>query len=183
MSNVIHFEQNMALSTPNYNPKLYVLLGHYCGPNQHFIPVINLLDKENPKFRILRLNKDKLMHTIIIDKFENKTITIVNNKGQQTAWTFKDNHALARVIDIIGGRYHGEILKKIKKGPKNDLYKIEFCNELFNRRVRNCNEILMNFVDYIEPGYFCNWHDNQWNNEDVRTKKNFDWPRNEFIKY
>ena len=163
---VIHFEQNMELSTSGYKPKLYVLLGHYCGPNQHFVPVINLLDKKNPEFRILRLNKDKLMHTIIVDKFENNTITIVNNKGQQTAWTFRDYHALAEVMNIIAGRYHGEILTEIKKGSKNDLYKVKFCKQLYDERwIMNTSEIFMNFVDYLRPGYFCNWIRNEFRSE------------------
>lgn len=173
----------MALSTPNYNPRLYVLLGHHCGPNQHFIPVINLLDKNNPKFKILRLNKDKLMHTIVIDKFENNTLFIINNKGQQTAWTFDDYHALAQVIKIVGGRYHGEILKEIKKGKKNDLYKVEFCKELFDMRSFNCEGILMNFLDYLEPGYFSNWIRNNHTEENDKTKHKFKWPKNKFIQY
>jgi hypothetical protein len=198
MTKILDFRQNLELSTPGYHPKLYVLLGHYCTDNQHFVPIIDLNDWENPKFSILRLNKKKVVHIIIVDSFIDNTIIIKNEKGQQTAWTFGSHDAFAETMEIIGRRYKGEIITKVK----NDNYSIEFCHDIFTDRNHCTTErVFLELFDYIKPGFYANWGHNRhmrhcseefaktesqkkyYLEREIDTPLEFYWPKSEFIKY
>lgn len=196
MAETVSFEFIKELSTPNYNPRLYIILGRhvYFQSGQTFVPEIDLTDKYNPKFRMLIIGKSgKIIRKIIVDKFLDNLVTFENAKGQKAVYRATSLNDLAIIFNIISDRYKNHVITKVSD---KETYSFVFAPNLFNNPNHDLCGWLGEFLDYISPGYFSNykfnkhndwmnesWPDSKWEKRKSYKPYKFNWPKSKWIKY